>query len=462
MEVKCISDGSCTASGPRVRTGLDWKATGAGGEQRIPQPLVPDFNLRPYQIYCGDALDTIRRLKAGGTQFDCVVTSPPYYNLRNYGGDAREIGRESDVSSFVSSLVGVFREIPLRPWASVWVNLGDKRGPSRALLGVPHLFIGEMLKNGFFLMDDVIWAKEVVPVEGKSIGHCQIEPALGRLNGNGWEPFFHFVPDPKKAWSDTSAVRIPRDEGHFFHQGTDTPVKQHRYSKGMECVTSLEGRNLSNVWSVNNSREGNGHFSAYPKELVERPIAMTCPEWLVQDGEEIKPRVRIIEPTEYSEGSGRGKRAMGQYSLAESKDGGQLTPEEQRHEEKRLESLREKSGRMDFARSYTPRYPKPMGWTHMDKPVVGPGIVLDPFGGNGTTGHVAVLLSRRFVGIDLYEENARRMSGRCEEAFMSLTDVCSPGPPSCADSTFSCSAPVSVQPCASGPARWERCEAASQ
>ena len=423
MQVNFVSEGGCEPFDVRGHMGSGWAIGEPIDAEYIQEPLIPDFRSKPYEIYCGDALETIRRLKAGGTEFDCLVTSPPYFNQRLYGDDPREIGRESGrggVDSFISTLVGIFRESPLRPWASLWVNLGDKRSANGALLGVPSLFVAAMLNAGFFLKDDVVWAKEVVPVEGKSIGHCQVEPAPGRLNGNGWEPFFRFVADPKKAWSDTSAVRIPRDAGHFFHQGTDTPVEQHRYSKAMECVTSLEGRNIPNVWYIGNSRHGKGHFAAYPNELVERPIALTCPEWLVEGGGEIKPRVRIVEPVEYSEGPGRGKRAMGQYSLAKSKDGGQLTPEEQRQEERRLESLREKSGRMDFARRYIPKYPKTLGWTHMDKPVVGPGIVFDPFGGNGTTGYVAVLLGRRFVGIDLYQANAERMKERCEKAFERL------------------------------------------
>ncbi|MGD0325783.1 MAG: hypothetical protein ABSD45_18810 [Terriglobia bacterium] len=53
----------------------------------------------------------------------------------------------------------------------------------------------------------------------------------------------------------------------------------------MKCATSLEGRNISNSWYVGNSREGKGFFAAYLRELIERPVAMTCPEWLVENGE---------------------------------------------------------------------------------------------------------------------------------------------------------------------------------
>lgn len=248
-----------------------------------------------------------------------------------------------------------------------------------------------------------------------------IEPATGRLNGNGWEPFFRFVLDPKKAWSDTCAVRIPRNASHFFQVGTQEPILQTPYKTTMQCMSSEVGRNLTNVWLVNNSRKGNNHFAAYPETLVERPIALTCPEWLVSDDGIVKPRTRIIDQTVYSEGSGDNARMFGQYSLAESApDESKLAPEEL----EKLEQLRQKSGRGDTARHYVPRYPRTVGWTFSDKPVISPGIVLDPFGGTGTTGYVAIMLGRRFIGIDLYGEVAQRMVIRCKEAQAALIQRC--------------------------------------
>jgi DNA modification methylase len=425
MEANCAFDDACGPFSPGGHMSLGLTIGGAGHAEYNPGSLIPDFSSKPYEVYCGDALETIRQLKAGGTQFDTVITSPPYFNQRKYGDDPREIGRGTGsggslakVDSYVASLVDVFKEIPLRPWASVWVNIGDKRGPQKGLMGVPLHFFVAMERAGFTLMDNVVWAKEVDLADGKSIGRCMIEPAPRRLNGNGWEFLFRFVLDPEKAWSDTCAVQIPRDRERFFHEGTETPVEQHRYSTRMQCVTALEGRNLTNVWYIGNSRKGENHHAAFPVELIERPVAMTCPEWLVEDGGETKPRERIVEQTVYSEGTRESKRVYGQFSVWQE----QHPDESARADEQKttLETLRKKSGRMDSARHYVPKYPKTTGWTHMDKPVVGPGIVLDPFGGTGTTGDVSVLLGRRFVGIDLYEENAIRMEERCEKAFERL------------------------------------------
>jgi DNA modification methylase len=411
----------CELVNPGRQVFLDEMPGGAGNGDCIQGPLIPDFGSRPYQIYCGDALETIRRIKAGGTQFDCVISSPPYYRQRVNGGDTKELGQETSVDSFVSALVNIFKEVPLRPWASVWVNIGDKRGAKKELLEVPECFAIAMRRAGFFLIDKVVWAKEVALVDGKAIGHCMIEPAKDRLNGNGWEALYRFVVNPEKAWSDVSAVRIPRDPEQFFHVGTMTPIEQHPYSPRMKCATSLEGRNLSNVWYMNNPRKGENHHAAFPQELIERPVAMTCPEWLVDDGGEIRPRERTIEPTVYSEGPAKFITVFGQFSRWQEPHMHEITAADE--ESGRLEALREKSGRNDSARQYVPRYPKTVGWTHMDKPLVGAGIVFDPFGGTGTVGEIAVLLGRRFVGIDLYQEYADRMAERCEEAHRRLSQA---------------------------------------
>lgn len=370
--------------------------------------LTPNFNTKPFKLYCGDALDVVTRLV---TPVDCVVTSPPYFNQRKYGDAGLELGQEKKVEEFIAALVGVFKAIKMNPWGNLWINIGNKRGKHGELLGVPSRFVIAMQDAGFVLMDDVVWAKEVVKVDGSYEGHCMIEPAKGRLNGNGWESFYRFVLDSDKAWSDTCAVRIPRNVKKFFQRGTSLPVEQPPYKPKelLKCVTSIVGRNTTNVWYVGTSRKGKNHFAAYPEELVERPIAMTCPEWVTVKG----PRRRITRDTVYSEGRGKSKRIFGQFTLAKSEaDETQMGPEDR----ERLESLRTKSGRDDTARHYIPRYPKTTGWTLAKQPT-SPGIVLDPFGGTGTTGAVAIKLGRRFIGIDLYQECVDRMNKRCQDTF---------------------------------------------
>lgn len=355
---------------------------------------MPLFEKHPFEVLCGDASELVHTLPP----IDMVCTSPPYYNQRNYGNNGKELGQEAGVEDFIAALVNIFASIPLQPWANIWVNLGDKRGENGELLSVPERFVLAMQQKGFLLIDKVIWAKEIINVNGKNVGgHCMIEPAPGRLNGNGYEPFYRFVRDADVAWSDMCAVNIPREH-----------VESTRYKPEylMECETAIEGRRLPNVWSISTSSRGKGHFAPFPVSLVERPIAMSCPEWVTANG----PRERLIDKVEYDEKKPKAKRVFGQYSLStEQSANGTMSAKE----------LTQKAGRQDAGRSYVAKHAVHMGWTNANLPAV-PGVVLDPFCGTGTTGEAAIKLGRRFIGIDLYQEFAKRTQKRCQAVWESI------------------------------------------
>ena len=338
------------------------------------------FSCEPYSIIKGDALDVLKRLQ---TRVDCVVTSPPYFHQRSYGTSTAELGREPSVGEYVNNLVNVFKAVSLAPWASIWVNIGDKRGKKGELLRIPHLLADAMAEMGLFLIDEVVWAKESVRIDGTSVGQAMIEPAPLRLNGNGHEPLFRFVVDPKQAWSDTCAVRIPRQN-----------VGDVRYlpEELMKCHTSLEGRNASNVWNVPMGQTRASHYAVFPPALIERPVAMTCPLEITEEG----PRSRRVAMVPYEEGRPY-KRGVGKYT-------------------KPQDEIRSKSGRQDTGRSYVPRKPVTTGW-EPNLPVIRRGIVLDPFCGTATAGEVALKLGRHFIGIELYDEYAEIAEERCRQAY---------------------------------------------
>jgi hypothetical protein len=250
------------------------------------------------------------------------------------------------------------------------------------LLGIPERFVTAMCDAGFYRIDNVIWAKESVQVNGQSVGHCMIEPAARSLNGNGHEPFYRFVLDPKQAWSDTCAVRIPRRN-----------VADIRYlpEELMNCHTSLEGRNLGNVWNIPMGQTKESHYAVFPPALIERPVAMTCPLEITAQG----PKRRIVEMVPYEEARPF-SRGMGKYSKPE-------------------EETRSKSGRQDTGRQYVPRRPVTVGW-EPDLPAMRRGIVLDPFCGTASSGEVALKLGRHFIGIELYENYAQIAEDRCCQA----------------------------------------------
>jgi DNA modification methylase len=339
------------------------------------------FSCEPFFILRGNAIDVLTTLQ---TKVDCVITSPPYYLQRNYGTSASELGREPSVPEYISNLVEVFRAAPLEPWGSIWGNIGDKRGKQGELLGIPERFVTAMCDAGFYRIDNVIWAKESVRIDGTSVGQAMIEPAPRRLNGNGHEPFYRFVLDPKEAWCDTCAVRIPRRN-----------VVDIRYLPEtlMRCHTSLEGRNLGNVWNIPTGQTKESHYAVFPSALIERPVAMTCPMEITEQG----PKRRMVEMVPYEEARPF-SRGIGKYTRPEAE-------------------IRLKSGRQDTGRQYIPRKPVTVGW-EPDLPAIRRGIVLDPFCGTATSGEVALKLGRHFIGIELYENHAQIAEERCRQAHL--------------------------------------------
>lgn len=146
-------------------------------------------------LHVGDALDRLRALPADSVQ--TVVTSPPYYGLRDYGVDG-QIGLEPTRAEYLQRLVAVFGEIRrvLRPDGTAWVNLGDTyasdawgggRGANSTIngggqqraarsaqlklksrldglkpkdkLGIPWRVAFALQEDGWWLRSDVVWAK---------------------------------------------------------------------------------------------------------------------------------------------------------------------------------------------------------------------------------------------------------------------------------------------------------------
>src|SRR3990172_6244361 len=93
-----------------------------------------------YQLLHGDALKVLKTLP--DSFVDCVITSPPYWKQREYDIETAnkrwEIGKEDSFTSYVESLVLIFREVKrvLKPDGSFWLNIGDKFD-NKNLVGLP-------------------------------------------------------------------------------------------------------------------------------------------------------------------------------------------------------------------------------------------------------------------------------------------------------------------------------------
>ena len=232
---------------------------------------------------------------------DMCVTSPPYYNLRDYKNSG-QIGAENTVKDFVENLCKVFDEIHriLKPTGSCWVNIGDTYDKKR-LLQVPSRFEIAMCDRGWHLRNEIIWSKpNPQPISSKD-----------RFWGNH-EKFFWFVKDVKKYYFNRDAILVPQAEisirrmfsknnmskrkdfnasdkegfaissnsqdKHYARMreemGIDKEFNYEELIKSGKCPTRPE----FDTWNVPSVTYKGAHFAVYPPELIEKPVLSCCPE----------------------------------------------------------------------------------------------------------------------------------------------------------------------------------------
>lgn len=215
------------------------------------------------KILVGDCRATLPTL--ADDSVDCVVTSPPYYELRDYGHEA-QIGLEATPAAYVSEIVAVFREVKriLRDDGCVWLNLGDSyysgngqptghddRSPARnfsrthkrfldtpgmgipkkSLLGIPWRVAHAMQDDGWTLRSEIIWHRKSAFVEAGV-----------------------------------------RDRHSRRHETIFMFSKSRRYHFNRDAVRD------GTVWEFEHRRGVRGHNAAYPIDLPRRCIEASCRE----------------------------------------------------------------------------------------------------------------------------------------------------------------------------------------
>ncbi len=233
-----------------------------------------------YRVLLGDALEQLRTLPDGSVH--CVVTSPPYFGLRDYGAEG-QIGLEPTPAEYVARLVAAFREVKrvLRDDGTLWLNLGDKM-VNKCLLGLPWQVAFALGHEGWILRSEIIWDKTatVLPESVTDRPH--------RVH----ETVFLFA---KAAvyWYDAEAIRVPlsattkgsrgRAFGREEHQDSTGNVASGHWGKtasahGMNRVPDARGRHKPDVWPITQSNRYDGHLATFPEELIEPMILAGCPE----------------------------------------------------------------------------------------------------------------------------------------------------------------------------------------
>jgi site-specific DNA-methyltransferase (adenine-specific) len=315
------------------------------------------------QILLGDARERLSDVPAASV--DAVITSPPYFQLRNYG-DGGQIGLERSIDAWVEALRAVLAELGrvLKPSGSVWLNLGDSYSkhpgagaPPKSLLLGPERLSLALARDGWLVRNKIVWAKSnPLPSSVRDRLTCT------------WEVVY-LLARSRSYFFDLDAIRVPHTMGKPRKTVTAAtyPPREHAApgmvsepdggNKGLAMLKARGlaghplGKNPGDVWRLSTSAFRGQHFATFPKHLVERPLLATCPERVcVGCG---KPWGRETE------------RALGRMAVR-----GELTKQ----------------------------CPCDRGWVR--------GLVLDPFLGSGTVALAAIEHQRDWLGIELNAEFA--------------------------------------------------------
>ena len=240
------------------------------------------------KIICGDAVSVLKTMPDNSV--DCVITSPPYWKLRDYGVKG-QIGLEKTITEYLAKLLAVFAEIQrvLKPHGTCFVNLGDTYGSSRtgsssdgfqkSLLQIPSRFALGMVEGGWILRNEIIWHKP----------NCLPESVKDRFTADYQKIFFfvqqkeyYFARQFEPLKSDISLKKervVPPGPARKYHYADGFVSKWHHKNTAANLARVLKrGRNKRCVWTIPNRPFYGLHFATFPPELVETPIKAGCPE----------------------------------------------------------------------------------------------------------------------------------------------------------------------------------------
>jgi site-specific DNA-methyltransferase (adenine-specific) len=225
-------------------------------------------------IYQGDVLEVLKTFNS--STIDCVITSPPYWNLRDYGV-VGQLGLEKTPEEYIDNICNVFDEVKrtLKDTGSLFVNLGDGYLPNKSLSQIPSLFSIEMMNRGWILRNEIIWHKpNAMPSSAKDRFTVDYEKIFffTKISKNYYfKQLLDPYTKPLERWGGDTLE--PVEGASTWEEGTGQKSYRRRNFR-----PNPNGKNKRTVWSINTQSSSNKHYATYPEQLVEFPISVGCPE----------------------------------------------------------------------------------------------------------------------------------------------------------------------------------------
>lgn len=260
------------------------------------------------RVYNADVFDGLKKMQEENVLVDCIITSPPYWGLRDYNIDG-QIGLEEHPKDYVNKIVSVFTEAKkvLKDSGSLWLVLGDSyysksgsgmgsnfetqhkkhdggrgiltkmhqkvRGkfndggwlqPKQRLL-IPHRIAIGLQENGWVLRNDVVWHK---------VNHIP-SSVQDRLT-NSFEYVFLFVKS-KKYFFNLDSIREP-NKTNLIKKSSKKSFGNTTANRPLRIIKNNPlGKNPSDVWSLTSEPTKDIHFATFPTKLVKRCLIAGCP-----------------------------------------------------------------------------------------------------------------------------------------------------------------------------------------
>jgi len=290
------------------------------------------------RILIGDVCDRLREIDSDSV--DCVVTSPPYWGLRDYGVEG-QIGLEPTLGEHISVMISVFDEVRrvMKPTASLWLNYGDcyattPNGRSAAatkaagtddrtfrdkpfstiggalkpkdLCMVPNRLAIALQENGWWVRSEIVWGKPNAMPDSSgryrpATAHEKIFllSKTGKMHYDAEAVRCFSQNDPSEFKSPDNWNTAPGSHGSFHPKGREKgqrPDKQRGHSRRhagfndrWDHMTKEEqsqnGRLLRNyepdpfqVWHLATAAFRDAHFATFPTDLAALCIAAGCPK----------------------------------------------------------------------------------------------------------------------------------------------------------------------------------------
>lgn len=228
----------------------------------------------------GDAYERLTQFP--DDSIDCIVTSPPYYQQRDYS-TAVQIGNEPTAELYIARLKEVFAQAlrVLKPTGTLWLNLGDKYDKGE-LLGLPWRVAFALKDIGWLLRSDIIWHKpNAVPSSVRNRPTTDHEYVF--LFAKSLDYFYDIdsIREPHVTFGPDSKMKGGRN--HFGKaEGTPESGKNggnpNLHKGRWDQAFHPKGRNRRTVWEIPLSKYRGAHFAVFPEKLVELCILAGCPE----------------------------------------------------------------------------------------------------------------------------------------------------------------------------------------